>query len=95
MVNEADRDWVDRQCTMQPLATFQQPIRLTGGIEKIGNKAFILAEGFRAGSPFRTFYDKVQARGFRTWTVQCGHDVMLDEPETLTRILLEAAGESR
>lgn len=27
-VNARDRDWVDRQCTMQPLATFQQRIRL-------------------------------------------------------------------
>ena len=24
-VNAGDRDWVDRQCTPQPLATFQQP----------------------------------------------------------------------
>ena len=29
-VNAGDRAWVNRQCTMQPLATFQQAIKLTG-----------------------------------------------------------------
>jgi len=31
-VNAKDAGWVDRQCTMQPLATFQQALKLTGGI---------------------------------------------------------------
>jgi pimeloyl-ACP methyl ester carboxylesterase len=93
-VNENDRAWVDSQCTMQPFATFRQPIRLSGGIEKIGNVVYVLAEGFREGSPFRTFYEKAQTKGYKTLTVQCGHDVMVDEPEELTRILLDAAGEA-
>ena len=29
-VNAADRAWVDRQCTAQPLATFQQPVLRNG-----------------------------------------------------------------
>ena len=90
-VNEADRDWVDRQCTMHPFAAFKQPIHLSGGIEKVSNVVYVLAEGFREGSPFSTFYEKAQAKGFRTLTVSCGHDVMVDEPEELTRILLDAA----
>ena len=32
-VNVADREWVDRQCTMQPIGTMQQPLSLTGGIQ--------------------------------------------------------------
>jgi pimeloyl-ACP methyl ester carboxylesterase len=34
-VNAGDCDWVNRQCTMHPLAAFQQPIHLTGGIERL------------------------------------------------------------
>jgi pimeloyl-ACP methyl ester carboxylesterase len=89
-VNPADRDWVDRQCTMQPIATMQQRLRLTGGRETIENVTFILATGYTQGSPFPPFYDKARAKGWTTRSVPCGHDVMLDLPEELTALLLEA-----
>lgn len=87
-VNAGDREWVNRQCTMQPLETFQQPISLSGGLRKIKNVTFILATGFVEGSPFPPFYEKAKAKGWKTITVPCGHDVMLDLPEELTRVLL-------
>jgi pimeloyl-ACP methyl ester carboxylesterase len=33
-VNLSDREWVDRQCTMQSIAIFQQPIKLRGRLAK-------------------------------------------------------------
>jgi pimeloyl-ACP methyl ester carboxylesterase len=90
-VNVADRDWVDRQCTMQPLGTMEESLRLTGGMERIENVTFILAAGYAPGSPFPPFYDKAKAKGWHTRTVACGHDVMLDLPEDLTALLVEAA----
>lgn len=92
-VNARDRDWVDRQCTMQPLATFQQPLQLTGGIVGIKNVAFILADGW-SPSPFPPFYEKAKGRGWKTLTIPCGHDVMLDMPEELTQALLEVSPRS-
>ena len=89
-VNPKDRDWVDRQRTMHPLATFQQPIRLTGGIDRIKNVAYILATGY-SHSPFPKFYERAKAKGWRTLTMPCGHDVMLDLPEELTQELLALA----
>ena len=89
-VNSADLDWVNRQCTMQPIETFQQRISFTGGIKKIKNVTFILATGFVEGSPFPPFYHKAKAMGWNTTTVPCGHDVMLDRPEELMRVLLDA-----
>src|SRR6266851_1528742 len=91
-VNAQDLDWMNRQCTMQPLATFQQPLHLTGEIARIKNVTFILATGW-APSPFPPFCEKARTKGWRTVTLQCGHDVMLDLPEELTRELL--AGSSR
>jgi len=88
-VNAGDREWVNRQCTMQPLETFQQRISLSGGLHKIKNVAFILATEFVEGSPFPPFYEKAKAKGWKTITVPCGHDVMLDLPEELTRVLLD------
>ena len=86
-VNLKDRAWMDRQCTAQSLATFQQPLRLTGPISGIKNVTYILADGW-APSPFPQFYAKAKARGWKTLTVHCGHDVMLDMPEALTDALL-------
>jgi pimeloyl-ACP methyl ester carboxylesterase len=87
-VNAADRDWVNRQCTVQSLGTFQQPIRLTGKVGGIGDVTFILATGFD-DSPFGPFYEEAKVRGWKALTIRCGHDVMLDRPDELIRILLD------
>jgi pimeloyl-ACP methyl ester carboxylesterase len=89
-VNDRDRAWVNRQCTMQPLATFQQPLRLSGRADAVKNVTFILATGFE-DSPFPQFYEKAKTKGWKTLTVPCGHDVMLDLPDELTQALIEAA----
>jgi pimeloyl-ACP methyl ester carboxylesterase len=82
-VNAADLDWVNRQCTMQPLATFQQPLHLTGGSAQIKDITFILASR-GSSSPFARFYERAKSKGWNTLTMLCGHDVMLDLPEELT-----------
>ena len=93
-VNAADREWVDRQCTMQPIETMLQRLHLTGGIETVKNVTFIRAAGYSEGSPFPPFYEKANARGWTTRTVPCGHDVMLDLPEELSALLVEACSSS-
>jgi pimeloyl-ACP methyl ester carboxylesterase len=91
-VNAEDRDWVDAQCTPQPLATFTQPIGLSRNGGDIRNVLYVLATGFETGSPFPQFVDLARQRGWRIVELPCGHDVMLDMPERLTELLLEAAG---
>lgn len=86
-VNINDRAWVQRQRTPQPLATFQQPLQLAGGIERIKNLTYILATGWDH-SPFPQFYEKAKAKGWKTLTMPCGHDIMLDNPDELLEILL-------
>jgi pimeloyl-ACP methyl ester carboxylesterase len=90
-VNAADREWVDRQCTMQPIETMLQRLHFTGGIETIQHVTFIRAAGYSEGSPFPPFYEKANAKGWTTRTVPCGHDVMLDLPEELSALLVEAS----
>jgi pimeloyl-ACP methyl ester carboxylesterase len=86
-VNATDIEWVNRQCTMQSLATFQQAIKLKGaGAAKPAT--FILATGW-ADTPFPFFYERAKSRGWKTLSVPCGHDVMLDRPEELTGLLLD------
>ncbi|MEO6380342.1 MAG: alpha/beta fold hydrolase [Caulobacteraceae bacterium] len=89
-VNAADRDWVDAQCTDQPLACFQQKLRLNQAVPAVGSIHYIYASGWQ-GSPFTTFYERAKAQGWSTREIACGHDVMLDRPEELTAALLEIA----
>jgi len=89
-VNEADRAWVDRQCTLHPLACFEQPVRLTGAGAAIKDVSYLYAQGWAGGhSPFHPFYDKARRRGWRTSQIDCGHDVMLDRPDAVVRWLAE------
>lgn len=92
-VGPEDRAWVDAQSTMQSLATFQQRLPLTGGIDRVP-RSYVLATDFPA-TPFRQFYDRAKAKGWKTHTVACGHDAMLARPDEIARILLEAAGSGR
>jgi pimeloyl-ACP methyl ester carboxylesterase len=89
-VNAVDRDWVDRQCTPQPLATFQQPLRLRRGPPRVARNHFIYASDWE-GTPFTACYDRAKARGWTTSEIACGHDVMLDRPEALMTELIGVA----
>jgi pimeloyl-ACP methyl ester carboxylesterase len=40
-VHEADRAWVDAQCTPHPIKCFLQPVALTGARDRIARKTFI------------------------------------------------------
>jgi pimeloyl-ACP methyl ester carboxylesterase len=86
-VNEADRDWVDSLCTPHPFATLSQRLKLTGGVARITNKAYVLATG-RAGA-FNRFRDSVKTDPhWTTYELPCGHDVMIDLPAETAAILL-------
>jgi pimeloyl-ACP methyl ester carboxylesterase len=90
-VNAKDAAWVNRQCTPQPFATFEQRITLSGAADRITNVTYIRAAGFHEGSPFAPFYKRAKAQGWKTLSLPCGHDVMLDLPEDLTVALLGVA----
>ena len=92
-VNPADSAWVNAQCTAQPLATFVQSVQLTGGLSRIANITHVLATGWE-GSPFPACHERAKAKGWKTQTIACGHDVMLDQPGELTRLLIDVARQS-
>jgi pimeloyl-ACP methyl ester carboxylesterase len=85
-VNAADADWVDRQCTMHPLSTFEAPAQISGACDRLPAIGYILARGF--DGPFDQFYALAGARGWSREELACGHDVMLDMPNELTALLL-------
>jgi pimeloyl-ACP methyl ester carboxylesterase len=91
-VNPADRAWVDRLCVPQPLATFTDPIALTGAAARIARKTYIRA-GSYANPGFDRAVEALRADpSWRTHAVPCGHDVMVDMPDRLAQMLVDAAG---
>lgn len=90
-VNPADRAWVDGKCTDMAIGCFTEKLHLSGAGDRIADRVYI-----RAGGYANPAFDKAlaDARGdarFRCHVVDCGHDVMVDAPDVLTRILLESA----
>jgi thioesterase domain-containing protein len=89
-VNEKDRTWVDTMSTPHPIATITEKVRETSARECIAKKAYVLATGRRIPM-FNAAYTKIQsASGWRSYEVPCGHFVMIDMPERLAEILMEA-----
>jgi pimeloyl-ACP methyl ester carboxylesterase len=91
-VNPRDSAWVNRQCTPQSLATFEERIKLTSSFGRITDVTHILATGYTEGSPFPACHERAKKKEWKTRSISCGHDVMLDLPEELTALLLEYAG---
>src|SRR5258708_5496460 len=90
-VNEKDQAWGDRRCVPQPLACMTQKLRLTGAHKTIARRSFIKA-GAYVPSPFDRFFERVQRDpAWRTHSLPCGHDVMVDMPDELAELLIEAA----
>jgi pimeloyl-ACP methyl ester carboxylesterase len=91
-VNKADRAWVDAKCVQQPLASFCQAIRLTGRDKQVKSRILNYPYSDERGSPAGEQYEShrgdPRTQVFRI--ERSGHDVMVDQPEELGRVLLMA-----
>src|SRR5262249_12665842 len=88
-VNAKDAAWVEKHCVPQSVSAFVEGVRFTGKENAVRNRTYILATGYDM-KVFPPFHERVKKDPkWRTHTVPCGHDVMLDQPETLAKLLLE------
>jgi hypothetical protein len=75
--------------TPQSTACFSEKIKLTDAYQRIARKAFIGAKTFKG---FATTLEKMRSDpSWKTWVVDCGHDIMIDKPDELTSILVGLA----
>ncbi len=93
IMDPQDEAWVDRKMTAQPLGVSDQPIVLTDAREVIARKCYIRTPAF-ANAAFDAALKRCeQTAGWRTHSLDgCGHDVMIDAPDRLAALLVEAAG---
>jgi pimeloyl-ACP methyl ester carboxylesterase len=81
--------FVDAHTSPHPAACFAQPVKLTGGIDRIKKKTYIYAN-VPAPTAFTPFYEKARSKpGWTVHTLPCTHLVQVDMPNELTALLLQ------
>jgi hypothetical protein len=78
-------------CTPHPIDTFIDKVKLTGARDRIAKRTYIRAQGYPQ-PVFDKAYEKLKATpGWNVYEVNCGHDVMVDEPQWLVDTLVKAS----
>lgn len=84
------RDFAARKTSPQPTACFAQPLKLTGGVNRIARKTYIYCNDPEP-TTFTPLYEKLKRTpGWTVLTLPCTHMAQLDMPEALTALLLRA-----
>lgn len=86
-INENDLEWVRRNLTPHPLATFLQPIHLRGDYRK-PRRTYVYA---KKGTSKRFYEMCLQDPSWTVLTTEGGHAQMVDDPMEVAKILLSAA----
>jgi pimeloyl-ACP methyl ester carboxylesterase len=87
--------WADARLTPQPVETFREKLNVTGAVDRIPKRTFVQATIGEAPFCAAAFDRAKGSQGWKTVQVNCRHDVMVDQPDQMTKILLDAAPGSR
>ena len=91
-LSEKDYAWMDSKLTPQPNSIVRDPIKLTGALQKVKKKTFIRVPKYP-----KAMFDRALAecKADPSWTTYIAenshHDVMIDQPEWLSEILLKSS----
>lgn len=88
---QADVDWALPRRRMQPLKTFEQPLKLSGAVEKL-RRTYIYCTRPAPGDGFRRFYERAQKEsGWKHFEIDASHNPHITTPEVLAAMLDEIA----
>jgi pimeloyl-ACP methyl ester carboxylesterase len=83
-----DAAWVDAKCTAQPIATFEERIKLTANFERIADVTYIFPT--ECNPNLLLSHERAKAKGWKIRTIDdSGHELMIDQPQKLASCLLE------
>jgi pimeloyl-ACP methyl ester carboxylesterase len=91
--DQADRQWVRERLTDWSLPCFQTPVRLPNGDRGRVPRTYIAAaaEGYPGRAVFAPFAARAAADGCRVVELPTGHDVMIEAPDAVAKLLLDVA----
>lgn len=90
-INAKDEALVNEKMTPQPVNTYTQKLKVAGAYKKVAKKAYVRSLQFD-NPAFQAVYEKLkQDAAWKTYAIDCGHDMMLDKPEEIAGILEKSA----
>lgn len=90
-VNKADQAMVNRRLTAHPFATLREKIRIGNNADRIADHTYIYAANWGNPQIAKQYELAKKRKGWKVFEVACGHDVMIDAPNELARILVSAS----
>lgn len=89
-VNAGDQAWVDAKCTPHPYATFKDSLVATGAARAIKRKIYVRSS--YANVHFESNANHLRSQpDWKVIRIDSGHDMMIDKPEEVVRVLERAA----
>jgi len=89
--SEADRAWILPRRVMQPLATFEQPLRLRGAADHLP-RSYIYCLRPSPGDVFAQFAERARSEpGWRLYEIDATHSPNVTAPEVLADLLAAIA----
>jgi pimeloyl-ACP methyl ester carboxylesterase len=87
-----DQAFVDSKLTPHPIGTYLQPIKLSGAREKLTKKTYIRTPKFPQPAFDKALAERKADKSWATFELaDTGHMAMLDAPERVTDLVLQAA----
>lgn len=87
-VDPANEAFVEKMCTTHPIGCFIQKLRLSGKEIAVKHRTFICCERYPSIN-HATFARVKDQPDWKAVSLDRGHDLMVDDPELLTTLLLE------
>jgi pimeloyl-ACP methyl ester carboxylesterase len=89
VTEKADFDWLMPRLTPHPWLTYTEPLRLTGGVDRVPARFIECVDWMRV---FEAQGERAAARGWPVYELATGHEAMVTAPDELAALLLAAAG---
>ncbi len=89
---EADQAWAMPRRGKQPLKTFDQPVRLTGAVDRLP-RSYIYCTRTSPGDPFRPFAERARREsGWQCFDLDASHSPHITAPRALADLLEKIVG---
>jgi pimeloyl-ACP methyl ester carboxylesterase len=90
-VNKADQTMVNQRLTAHPYKTLTEKIHIGNNADCIAKHTYIYATKWGNPQIAKQYELAKQRRGWKVFEVACGHDIMIDAPNELARLLVSAS----